>query len=132
MTPEGPEMDTSCALSGHTQAIRRFTGIDKRTRAWRRRAELIALFIEQLGGQGQIRPDKQLEIERCADLVTLAETKRAEMLAGGKVDIAGLTRLENSINRAKWFAGLAPRRRQTNFGEREDPLGDYLKTKMAP
>jgi hypothetical protein len=103
-------MDIDCALSGYAEHTRRFTNIDKRTRAWRRRAELIALFSKQLGAE--MTEPQRLDIERLSDLVLIAETKRAAMLKGEPVNIAELTKLENSISRLKWSLGLGRRKRQ--------------------
>lgn len=115
-------MDMSCTTSGYAEPIRRFTGIDRRSRAWRRRCELIALFSKQLPG---ISDAQYLDVERLADLVVMAEITRAAMLAGEPVDMFGLARIENTISRLKWNLGLGRRRRQ-DLGPIEDPI-DYAR-----
>jgi hypothetical protein len=103
-------MDASCTLSAYATSGWRFAKIDKRTRQWRRRSELISLYREQL--DGQLSGTNALDVERLADSVVLAETTRAKMLAGEPVDVFGLARLENTVSRMLWALGLGRRRRQ--------------------
>jgi hypothetical protein len=107
-------------IYGHSAAVRPFPHVDRRTRAWRRRGELIKLFTKQLH---DVSDAQFLDIERLADLIVLAESKRAAMLAGKPVKVAELTKLENSISRLKWSLGLTRRRRQ----ELGPDLKAYLK-----
>ena len=120
-------MDAICAPSGYSTPVRRFTRIDKRSRAWRRRCELITLFSAQLPG---ITETTLLEVERLADLTVAAETKRAAMLAGDPVDLFGLARIENTVSRMLWQLGLGKRRRATGLGEHD--LAAYLAKGVAP
>jgi hypothetical protein len=101
-------MDADCTLTGYAEPIRRFTSIDRRTRTWRRRCELIALFAKQLP---KLSAAQYLDVERLADLIVLAEVKRSAMLAGAQVDVGEMAKLENTISRLKWTLGLGKRKR---------------------
>jgi hypothetical protein len=102
-------MDATCAQSGYATPVRRYTSIDRRTRAWRRRCELIQLYTEQLGHEAQA---KLSEIERVAELAVVAEGWRTKALAGESVDVIDLARIENTVARALWALGIGRRKRQ--------------------
>jgi hypothetical protein len=108
-------------LCSYADPIQRFTGVDKRTRAWRRHCELIELFTKQLPGFTEAQ---LLDIERLADLVVLTEIKRAAMLAGEKVGIDEITKLEETVSRLKWNVGLTKAR--TAWGKRKPPVGNKV------
>jgi hypothetical protein len=64
----------------------------------RRRRELVASFVEALGGR--ISPVQRVEVERCASLLILAEDMRAKAFRGENVSISDLSRLEGTCLRA--------------------------------
>jgi hypothetical protein len=80
---------------GHSDRIRRFKTIDRRSTAWRRRVELIKEFAAQLPN---LTETQWQDVERLCDLIVLAEGKRIAMLAGEQIDLFGLARLENTID----------------------------------
>jgi hypothetical protein len=64
----------------------------------RRRRELIAVFVQALGGR--VSPVQMVEIERAASLLILAADLRTKALRGEDVAIADLSRLEGTADRA--------------------------------
>ncbi len=75
---------------------------DKRRAPWRRRCELIRLFIAELGGEPAMTPALRLQVERAAELATIAEMVRAAFVEGGIGP--------NDVIRAERVAQLAERR----------------------
>jgi hypothetical protein len=91
----------------------------------RRRRELIAVFVQAIGGR--VSPVQLVEIERTASLLILAEDLRAKALRGEDVAIADLSRLEGTADRAIRRLGL-------KAGAAAQPvptLADYLASKQA-
>jgi hypothetical protein len=72
----------------------------------RRRRELIAVFVQALGGR--ISPVKMVEIERAASLTLLAQEMRAKALRGEAIEICDLSRLEGTLDRAIRRLGIKP------------------------
>jgi hypothetical protein len=72
----------------------------------RRRRELVATFVQALGGR--VSPVTMLEIERTAGLTLLAQEMRAKALRGEVIDITDLTRLEGTLDRAIRRLGIKP------------------------
>lgn len=73
----------------------------------RRRRELIAVFVQALGGRA-ISPMKMVEIERAASLTLLAQEMRAKALRGEAIEICDLSRLEGTLDRAIRRLGIKP------------------------
>ena len=92
--------------SGHTAPVNRFAGIDRRTREWRRRAELITLLAAQVGPD--LTEAQHLEVERLADLMLIAERQRVAMLAGEQIDVPTLVKVENLARRAARALDIQP------------------------
>jgi hypothetical protein len=91
----------------------------------RRRRELVASFVEALGGR--ISPVQKVEVERCASLLILAENMRAKAFRGENVSISDLSRLEGTCLRALQRLNLP----QPGSAAPEQTLRDYLKNKAA-
>jgi hypothetical protein len=69
------------------------------TRAGRLRKEMIAAYVDALGGSARVNPIQLQDVARCVDLVMLAQTARAE-LAAGRTTINDLVKLEGAADRA--------------------------------
>ena len=61
------------------------------------REKLIADYVAKLGGN--VGPIAMTDVERCADMVLLAQTARAK-LAAGRATINDVVKLENAADRA--------------------------------
>ncbi|CAN7396739.1 hypothetical protein LJR235_002374 [Pararhizobium sp. LjRoot235] len=83
--------------------------IDRRTRAWKRRCELVDTFTAALGGAGALDAVLSSRIEDAAEMRTIAELSRARFLAGENVPLEEITRLENSARRAEHLLSLPKR-----------------------
>jgi hypothetical protein len=94
----------------------------------RRRRELVASFVEALGGR--ISPVQKVEVERCASLLILAEDMRAKAFRGENVSISDLSRLEGTCLRALQRLNLPPPgpSKVSKYGKAEPvpTLADYL------
>jgi hypothetical protein len=64
-----------------------------------RRPQLIAAYVDALGGADRINPIQMTDIERCVDLILLARDMRAAV-RHGTAKVADLTRLEGAADRA--------------------------------
>lgn len=64
------------------------------------REKLIAAYVAALGGADRVDPIVAEDIARCADMVLLARTARAD-LAVGKSTINDVVKLENAADRAQ-------------------------------
>jgi hypothetical protein len=81
----------------------RFRGLDGRTRAGRRRADLIEQFIAELGGADAVNPVMMLKIRRAAELAVVSEELRAATMRGAlhsDVALLSLARIEGMADRA--------------------------------
>jgi hypothetical protein len=63
----------------------------------RRRRDLIALFVAELG---DVTPTGMLDVVGAADATAIAETYRARALRGETIVLDDLVRLENAASRA--------------------------------
>jgi hypothetical protein len=77
------------------------------TRAARQRQELIAAYIQALGGADRVSPIVMQNITRAAELAMLANTARAD-LAAGKTTIGDVVLLEGASDRAIRRLGIKP------------------------
>jgi hypothetical protein len=73
-------------------------GVDGRSKLMRRRRDLIALFVAELGGD--VSAAGMLEVIRAADATAIAENYRARALRGEAIVLDDLVRLENAAARA--------------------------------
>ena len=65
----------------------------------RRRRDLVAIYIDALGGS--VTPLQAIEIRKAAELTTAAETARARLLAGNAaIDLNALVKIEGEARRA--------------------------------
>jgi hypothetical protein len=74
--------------------------IDHRTKQGRRVAHLIEHFTSYFGGADKLTPIMKANIERAAELITLAEAARGAALRAPVFDIENLTRIESTADRA--------------------------------
>jgi hypothetical protein len=93
--------------------------LDLRTRGGRRAKELIAEFTAALGGQ--LTPAQALAVFRAATLVALAESARARGLAGDKICMDDIVRLDHSAERAVRQLGIG-----LVQSRRSEPLDEIL------
>ncbi|PZV39745.1 hypothetical protein [Mesorhizobium kowhaii] len=82
--------------------------IDRRTREWRRRGELIAVFTAALGGSA-VSPMLAAKIEAAAELAVVAEMTRAAFMAGTGATADDVVRTANQAQRAEKALGIAAR-----------------------
>lgn len=87
---------TICSKS--TNDPRFVHGVDGRSKLMRRRRDLIALFVAELGGD--VSATGMLEVIRAADATAIAENYRARALRGEAIVLDDLVRLENAATRA--------------------------------
>lgn len=99
--------------------------LDRRSRAWRRRCEIVEMFRAAVG----VDPDPVLaaKIDVAAELAVAAEIARARFLAGdGSVTADDLVRITNQAFRAETALNLSARQKPS----RPD-LGAYLASRAA-
>ena len=72
----------------------------------RRRRDLVATFMDALGGPSMVNELTQVTVRKAAELVVLAEATRAGMLNVVVTDIIGLIRIEGEARRACRSLGL--------------------------
>lgn len=82
--------------------------LDRRTREWRRRGELIGVFTAALGG-GAVSPILAAKIEAAAELAVVAEMTRASFMAGAGAVADDVVRTANQAARAEKALGIAAR-----------------------
>jgi hypothetical protein len=104
----------------------RLTGLDNRSSAGRRRRDLIRGYITALGGPEKVSPAMMNDITRAADLIVIAEQKRAEALRGVAVDMGDLIRLEGAADRAVRRLAIKPGAQPAG-----PTLQEYLATKYG-
>jgi hypothetical protein len=75
-------------------------GVDGRSKLMRRRRDLIALFVEEFGGESEVSATFMLAVIRAADATAIAENYRARALRGEAIVLDDLVRLENAAVRA--------------------------------
>ena len=72
------------------------------------------LYVDALGGKDKIEPSVMIDITRAADLVAIAEQRRADALRGVEVDMGDLVRLEGAADRAVRRLGIKSEKRQAS------------------
>ncbi len=75
----------------------------------RRRRDLIALFVEELGGEANVSQAAMLGVIRAADATAIAEEYRTRALRGEEIVMDDLVRLENTAARAVKALGIKGR-----------------------
>ena len=88
----------------------RLRGLDSRSRAGRRRADLITLYMVGLGGRHRITEKQLADVVRAAELVAVAEEARFAALTRGvaAIDLAALVKIEGTADRAVRRLNLQP------------------------
>jgi hypothetical protein len=80
---------------------RHIPGIDGRGREQRRRRDLVAIFIDALGGRAKVSELQLVAVRKAAELTAAAEAVRARVLAGdATADLDALVKLEGEARRA--------------------------------
>jgi hypothetical protein len=96
-----------------------------------RRQQLVAAYAEALGGKGRLTAIQAQNITRAVDLAMLAQTARADLLAG-KTTINDVVKLEGAADRAVRRLNLpapGPSKVSKRYGNAEPvptPLQDYF------
>jgi len=103
-----PLAAVSKGASRITNRPTKLAGIDNRSTDGRRRRDLIRCYVSALGGPDKISPATMNDVTRAADLVALAEKKRAEGLRGVDIDLSDLIRLEGAADRAVRRLAIKP------------------------
>jgi hypothetical protein len=86
-----------------------------------RRQQLVAAYVEALGGKARVTAIQLQDITRAVDLVTLASKARAA-LAAGNATINDVVKLEGAADRAVRRLGLPP----PNAAPPVPSLAEYL------
>lgn len=103
--------------------------LDRRTKEWRRRCELIAAFAEAMGGAAAISPVVASKIETAAELAVIAEKTRADFLRGDGAtadDVVRTARLASTAEKALGLEARAKRR-----GRPGNPVAEYVAGRAA-
>ncbi|GLQ78081.1 hypothetical protein GCM10007881_15970 [Mesorhizobium huakuii] len=103
--------DTHGRSLANAPAIGRGLGtvmLDRRTKEWRRRAELIALFTTAIG-RDNVSAILAGQIEAAAELAVVAEMTRAAFMAGSGATADDVVRTANQAQRAEKALGIAAR-----------------------
>lgn len=91
-----------------------------------RKPQMIAAYVEALGGADRVNPILMIDIERAAELVLLAREMR-QSVRQGAAKVADLTRLEGAADRAVRRLNLPP----PNAAAPVPTLQDYVASKQA-
>jgi hypothetical protein len=94
--------------SAITNRPTRLDGVDGRSAEGRRRRDLIEGYVAALGGPEKVTAAAMLDVKRAAELVQIAERKRADALRGADIDLGQLIRLEGAVDRAVRRLGIGP------------------------
>jgi hypothetical protein len=85
--------------------VQMLSGLDQRSRAYKRIAALVSTWAAALGGK--LTSGQRIALERAAGLVVLADDARTRRLAGDMtISLYDIARLDNSANRAVNALGL--------------------------
>lgn len=99
--------------------------IDRRSRAWRRRCEIVEMFRSAIGCDAD--PILSSKIDTAAELAVAAEIARARFLSGdGSVTADDLVRITNQASRAEASLNLDARRKAA-----KPDLSAYLAERAA-
>jgi hypothetical protein len=89
--------------------------IDRRTREWRRRCELVAAFTQALGGEAAIGPLLASKVEAAADLAVVAEMTRAVFMRGEGATADDVVRTARLASTAERALAIEPRANRVNM-----------------
>jgi hypothetical protein len=98
----------------------------RRQQEMQRRKELIAAYVDALGGADRVGPIQLQDIERAVDLTMLASEMRAAVRQG-TAKVSQLTTLEGHADRARRRLNLRP----PGSAAPVQTLQDYLASKQA-
>jgi hypothetical protein len=85
---------------------RHVPGLDGRKTEQRRRRDLVAIYIDALGGRAAATELQLVEVRKAAELTAAAEVVRARVLAGASIDLSSLVKLEGEARRAVRALGI--------------------------
>ncbi|NTI03463.1 hypothetical protein G6K88_15675 [Agrobacterium rhizogenes] len=88
---QGNTADTTSKPSALTNSL-----LDRRTHEWRRRAELMLMFADALGGPSKIDDMTASKIASAADMRVIAEIARARFLRGEDISLDDVVRAERA------------------------------------
>jgi hypothetical protein len=80
----------------------------QRKKATMRRQQLVAGYVQVLGGADRISSLQMAEVMRAVDMTLLAEGMRAKALRGEPIDIGDMIRLEGAVSRVIRSLNLPP------------------------
>lgn len=127
MTATATLMDTASAAEAPAMGRALASNmLDRRTKEWRRRAELIATFTAALGGQAALSPILAEKVSTAAELAVAAEMTRSRFMRGDAVSPDDVVRTANQAQRAERALGIDAR-----AAKPKPSLDDYLASKAA-
>ncbi len=85
---------------------RHVPGLDGRKAEQRRRRDLVAIYIDALGGRAAVSEVQLVEVRKAAELTAAVEVVRARVLAGAEADLGALVKLEGEARRAVRALGI--------------------------
>ncbi|PRD41369.1 hypothetical protein C5748_22040 [Phyllobacterium phragmitis] len=103
--------------------------MDRRTKEWRRRCDLVAAFTHALGGDASISEVLAIKVEAAAELAVIAEMTRAAFMRGEGVTADDVVRTCNQASRAEKALGIDARAKSNAKGH--NPVKTYLAGKVA-
>lgn len=90
-----------------TNDPRKLPGHDGRKREGRRRRDLVAIFIDALGGRAAVSDVQLVAVRKAAELTAAAEAVRSRVLAGdATADLGALIKIEGEARRAVRALGI--------------------------
>ena len=87
--------------------------VDRRTREWRRRAQLVKLFTNELGGPSLLTAAQAVKVDTAAELAVIAELARASFMAGNGVTADDVVRTSRAASLAEKQLGIDSRKAKT-------------------
>jgi hypothetical protein len=103
--PQGAASSAAGAPKPRRSRKRTLTTVDRRTRIWKRIAELTALFTAAFGGV-EATPIRRMKIEQAAQLTALAEIARGRFMRNGDGTLDDIVRLERKADSAVQALGV--------------------------
>ncbi|MER9763113.1 hypothetical protein [Mesorhizobium sp. M0138] len=80
--------------------------LDRRTREWRRRQELVDMFTQALGGADTLTLVTLSKVQTAAELSVAAELTRVRFMAGENISPDDVVRTANQAARAEKALGI--------------------------
>lgn len=107
--------------------------VDRRSREWKRRVELVEAYVAAFGGPDAVDDVLASKIEMTAEMRVIAELSRAKFLADtGGVSLEDIVRLENQAARAERALALPKRTGHTTAPTPADDALVALVRRMEP